>query len=63
MRDQAETKLPPPTESLFLRHSTLDEQCFSRVVIKNVLGLLYTPSHTAYGADLIEKSIGIGIGK
>ena len=43
MRDQAETKLPPPTESLFLRHSTLDEQCFSGVVIKNVLGLLYIP--------------------
>ena len=60
MRDQAETKLPPPTESLCLRHSTLDEQCF---VIKNVLGLLYTPSHTAYGADLVQKSIGIGIGK
>ena len=63
MRDQAETKLPPPTEPLFLRHSTLDEQCFSGVVIKNVLGLLYSPSHTAYGADLVEKSIGIGIGK
>jgi hypothetical protein len=62
MRDQAETKLPPPTGSLFLRHSTLDEQCFP-VVIKNVLGLLYTPSHTAYGADLVQRSIGIGIGK
>ena len=32
MRDQAETKFPPPTGSLCLRHSTLDKQCFSRVV-------------------------------
>ena len=40
MRDQAETKLSPPTESWFLRHSTLDEQCFSRVVIKK--GIKFT---------------------
>jgi hypothetical protein len=63
MRDQAETKLLPPTGSLCVRHSTLDEQCFSGVAIKNVLSLLYAPPHTAYGADLVEKSIGIGIGK
>jgi hypothetical protein len=30
---------------------------------KNVLSLLYTPSHAAYGADLVKKSVGIGIGK
>ena len=30
---------------------------------KKVLSLLYTPSRTAYGADLVEKSVGIGIGK
>ena len=32
MRDQAKTKFPTTTGSLFLRHSTLDKQCFSRVV-------------------------------
>jgi hypothetical protein len=28
---------------------------------KKVLSLLYVPSRTAYGADLVEKSVGIGI--
>ena len=31
--------------------------------LKKVLSLLYAPSRTAYGADLVEKSVGIGIGK
>jgi hypothetical protein len=28
---------------------------------QKVLSLLYTPSRTAYGVDLVEKSVGIGI--
>jgi hypothetical protein len=30
--------------------------------VKKVLSLLYTPSRTAYGTDLVKKSVGIGIG-
>ena len=30
---------------------------------KKVLSLLYTPSRTAYGTDLVEKSVAIGVGK
>ena len=36
---------------------------FCCLTFGKVLSLLYIPTGTAYGTDLVEKSVGIGIGK
>jgi hypothetical protein len=40
-----------------------NDRDFCCLNFKEVLRLLYAPSRTTYGANLVEKSIGIGIGK